>query len=161
MSEIHSTNAVVIERTVNATQDLVWKLWTEAEHFKQWYGPTGFTVPVAELDVQLGGKRRVCMVSPDGSMTMWTVGEFTAVDPTDKLAYTESMADADGNIINMEGVPTTTEVTVLLEAQGNQTKMTLTHAGIPADSPGKSGWEMAFDKLDTLVDSIGDNQDAD
>ena len=30
---------------------------------------------------------------------------------------------------------------------GGRTKMVMTHAGIPADSPGAAGWATAFDKL--------------
>lgn len=158
MSDNTTRDAVVIERIFDAPQDLVWTLWTDPDHFKNWYGPTGFSIPVAEMDVQVGGKRRVCMASPDGSMTMWTTGKFTVVDPTDKLAYTESISDKDDNIISQDGVPDVTEVTVLLEAMDNRTKMTLTHAGIPADSPGKSGWEMAFDKLDAQIKAIQEGE---
>jgi hypothetical protein len=39
-------------------------------------------------------------------------------------------------------------VTVELEADGPRTRLRLTHAGIPADSPGAMGWTMAFDQLD-------------
>ena len=46
-----------------------------------------------------------------------------------------------------EGHPDTTEVTVELEAVGDRTKMVMTHAGVPSDSPGAVGWQMAFDKL--------------
>ncbi|MGD2155831.1 MAG: SRPBCC domain-containing protein [Anaerolineales bacterium] len=46
-----------------------------------------------------------------------------------------------------DGYPETTEVTVLLEDLGGRTKMVMTHAGIPADSGGATGWEQAFDKL--------------
>jgi uncharacterized protein YndB with AHSA1/START domain len=150
-----SKDAVVIERTFNAPVDLVWQMWTKPEHFKSWYGPQGFSVPVAELDVRVGGKRLVCMEmqTPDRSMRMWTTGEHTAVITNQRLGYTESPADENGNVVSPsamgmpEGYPTTTEVTVLLEDLDRGTKMVLTHAGIPADSPGASGWNQAFDKL--------------
>ena len=29
--------------------------------------------------------------------------------------------------------------------------MVMTHAGVPADSPGAAGWNMALDKLETYV----------
>lgn len=32
--------------------------------------------------------------------------------------------------------------------------MLMTHAGIPADSPGAAGWAMALDKLATYTTSI-------
>ena len=146
-------DAVVIERTFEAAVDLIWQMWTQPELFQKWYGPKGFSIPVAEIDLRVGGKRLICMSSPDGSMKMWTTGEHIEVSPTERLVYTESMSDENGNIISPsdmgmpEGYPTTTEVTVLLQDLGGRTKMVMTHAGVPADSPGASGWNQAFDKL--------------
>ena len=146
-------DAVVIKRTFEAPVALVWQMWTDPEHFKQWYGPQGFSVPVADMDLRIGGRRLVCMASPDGSMKMWTVGEYTDIVPTERLGYTESLADEHGNMLppsamgRPEGYPQTTQVTVVLEDLDGQTKMVLTHAGIPADSGGGGGWEQAFDKL--------------
>jgi hypothetical protein len=68
------------------------------------------------------------------------------------------MSDEDGNVLSPsdmgmpEGHPTTTEVRVELEGVGGRTKMVMTHAGIPADSPGAAGWAMAFDKLAARVE---------
>ena len=105
------------------------------------------------------GKRLICMASPDGGMTMWTTGEYREIDPTTRLVYTESMSDADGNVISPaamgmpEGHPETTEVTVLLADLGGRTKMVMTHAGMPADSGAAGGWNQAFDKLADHVES--------
>ncbi|UCF29262.1 MAG: SRPBCC domain-containing protein [Chloroflexota bacterium] len=146
-------DAIVIERIFEAPVELIWQMWTQPEHFKKWYGPKGFTVPVAEMDVRVGGKQLICMASPDGSMKMWTTGEYTEIVPNERLVYTDSPADEDGNVVSPsamgmpEGYPATTEVTVLLEDLGGRTKMVLTHAGIPAGTGADSGWQQAFDKL--------------
>ncbi len=152
-------NSVVIERSFAAPIDLIWKMWTDPEHFKAWYGPQGATIPVADFDVRVGGRRFVGMEmkTPNGAMQMWFIGEHVAVAEPDRLAYTESMSDANGNVQSPssmgmpEGHPTTTEVRVDLVDAGNHTTMTLTHVGIPAGSPGAMGWNMAFDKLETYV----------
>ena len=155
-----TTNAVVIERIFDAPQALIWQMWTDAEHFKQWYGPQGFTVPVADMDLRVGGKRTICMASPDGSMKMWTTGEYIEISPIERLVYTESPADENGNAVSPaamgmpEGYPATTEVTVLLEAMGEQTKMVMTHAGMPADSGAGGGWNQAFDKLVSHIATV-------
>ena len=146
-------DAVVIERTFEAAVNIIWQMWTDPEHFKQWYGPQGFTVPVADMDLRIGGKRLICMASPDGSMKMWTTGEFTEIVSSERLVYTESPADENGNVVSPsamgmpDGYPATTEVTVLLEDLGGRTKMVMTHAGVPASSGAGGGWEQAFDKL--------------
>lgn len=154
-----SKEAVVIERTFDATVDLIWQMWTDPEHFKKWYGPKGFTVPVADMDMRIGGKRLVCMESPDGSMKMWTTGEYTEIIPNERLVYTESPADENGNVVSPsamgmpDGYPAKTEVTVLLVDLGGRTKMVMTHAGIPADSGGNAGWVQAFDKLAEYIET--------
>jgi uncharacterized protein YndB with AHSA1/START domain len=155
---------VVIERIFEASVDLIWQMWTEPEHFKKWYGPKGFTVPVAEMDLRIGGRRLVCMASPDGSMLMWTVGEYSEILTNDRLVYTESPSDEDGNILSPsvmgmpDDYPVTTEVTVLLEDLDGQTKMVMTHAGVPADSGAGGGWEQAFDKLVDHIEAIQDGE---
>ncbi len=150
---ITKEDAIVIERTFDAPKDLIWQMWTDPEHFKKWYGPNGFIVPVADMDLRVGGQRTICMASLDGSMTMWTTGEFTEIAPTDRLVYTESPSDENGNVVSPaamgmpDGYPVTTTVTVLLEDVDGRTKMVMTHAGVPADSGAGDGWSQAFDKL--------------
>ena len=148
-------DAVVIERVFDASLELVWKMWTEPEHFKAWYGPDGAQIPEARMDVREGGTRLVAMemTTPNGTMRMWFTGAYREVVEQRRLVYTESMSDEQGNVLAPssmgmpEGHPDTTEVTVELEAVGDRTKMVMTHAGVPSDSPGAVGWQMAFDKL--------------
>lgn len=157
-----TVDSVVIERTFNAPIELIWQMWTMPEHFSAWYGPMGAKIPVAKLDVQVGGTRHICMEmeTPNGPMQMWFVGEFREVTPNTRLVYTDGMSDEAGNVISPaqmgmpEGHPETTEVIVELEDLGGTTKMTMTHVGVPADSPGAGGWGMAFDKLSTYAESM-------
>jgi uncharacterized protein YndB with AHSA1/START domain len=152
-------DAVRIERTLDATPDLIWLMWTDPDHFKAWYGPTGATIVVKKMDVRVGGSRLVGMEmdTPRGSMRMWFTGEHREVVENERLVYTESMSDEHGNVMSPSdmgmppGHPTTTEIIVELEAAAGRTKMVMTHAGIPPDSPGAAGWAMAFDKLTAYV----------
>lgn len=154
-------DAIVIERTFNAPIDLIWQMWTVPDHLKNWYGPQGFTVSVAEWELRVGGKRRVCMEmqTPDGKMEIWTMGEFTELVPQERLAYTDIPADKDGNAMLINGETLTTVVTVLLEAVDGRTKTTMTHAGLPAGEEGASeGWKQAADKLADYVQTIQDGR---
>ena len=150
-----SQDAVVIERSFDAPPDLIWRMWTESEHFKAWYGPDGAAVPVAKMDVRVGGSRLVCleMDTPGGPAQMWFTGEYREVVKNRRLVYTESMSDENGNVISPPdmgmpgGHPATTEVRVELEDLGGRTKMVLTHTGVAAGSPGAAGWAMALSTL--------------
>jgi len=150
---ISKEDSVVIERIFNASVDLIWQMWTDPGHFKNWYGPNGFTVPVASMDLRVGGKRHICMASSDGKMKMWTVGEYKEIVLNERLVYTESPSDEDGNVVSPSamgmpaGYPALTEVIVSFEDLGGQTKMVMTHVGVPAASGAGSGWEQAFGKL--------------
>jgi len=158
-----SQNAVVIERTFEAPVELVWRMWTEPEHFAAWYGPTGATVPVARMDVRVGGSRLVCMEmeTPNGTTQMWFTGEYREVVKNKRLLYTESMSDEQGNVLPPSAMgmpathPTTTEILVELDDLGGRTTMVMTHVGVPEGSPGAAGWRMAFDKLAAHVAATG------
>ena len=156
------TAEVRIERTFAAPQELIWQMWTDPHHFEQWYGPTGATVVVATMDLVVGGTRHISMAmeTPNGAMQMWFVGEHVEIEPIKRLAYTESMSDEHGNVVSPAAMgmpadhPDTTQVTIELEQVGDATRMVMSHAGIPADSPGASGWNMAFDKLTIYVEAL-------
>lgn len=140
---------VVIDRTLAAPAALVWAMWTDPEHFAAWYGPNGAAIPVAELDVRVGGIRRVCMEmqTPDGAMRMWFQGEHIHVEPYRLLAYTEQATDEAGTPAHGD----VTEVRVELAEGDGRTHMVMTHIGIPEGSPGAAGWNMALDKLEAAL----------
>lgn len=148
-----SGDAVRIERTLDAPVALVWQLWTDPEHFKAWYGPEGATIPAATMNVRVGGTRQVCMEvhTPHGLVQMWFAGEYREVVEHRRLVYTESISDEHGSVPAGAGADGVTEVRVDFEDLGSRTRMVLVHAGIPQDSPGAAGWEMALDKLATQV----------
>jgi uncharacterized protein YndB with AHSA1/START domain len=158
-----SQDALVIERRFDAPVELIWQMWTVPEHFKAWYGPDGAAVPIAKMDVRVGGTRLVCIEisSPNGAMRMWLSGEYREVVENQRLVYTESISDENGNVASAsdtgmpEGHPITTEVRVELEDLGGHTKMIMTHVGIPRDSPGGAGWGMALNKLAAHLDGLG------
>ena len=145
-----------IERLLPAPVAAVWSMWTNAEQFAAWYGPTGATVVVADLDLRVGGRRliRMEMETPGGVHEMWFTGEHLEIDEDRRLVYTESIGDADGNVLAPAAVgmpadhPVTTTITVELEpVDDDTTRMVLIHAGIAPDSPGATGWAMALDEL--------------
>lgn len=159
-----SQDAVVIERTFDAPVDVMWQMWTDPEHFKAWYGPDGANISVAKMDVRIGGTRLVCMEmrTPNGPMQMWFTGEYREVVENQRVVYTESMSDEHGNVQSPadmgmpDGHPTTTEIRVELEDLGGRTRMVMTHAGVPSDSPGATGWAMAFNKLAAHLEARSD-----
>ena len=58
---------LVISRVLNAPIELVWKVWTEPEYIKNWWGPNGFTNTIFQMDVKPGGVWDFIMHGPDGT----------------------------------------------------------------------------------------------
>ena len=145
---------LVIERVLNAPRELVWKAWTEPEHFMRWWGPKGFTTPFCEIDLRVGGKYVNCMRSPEGK-DYWSTGVYREIVPLERIVCTDSFADEHGNVVpathyGMSDMPLEMLVTVTFEEHEGKTKLTLHHVGIPAgpDREGANqGWSESFDKL--------------
>ncbi len=91
-----SDQEIIITRTFDAPRELVWQMWTTAEHLQQWWGPEGWTLPVCELDFRPGGTWFYCMQGPDG---MQSCGKATylEINAPDRIVYEDAFADADGN----------------------------------------------------------------
>jgi uncharacterized protein YndB with AHSA1/START domain len=152
-------NWVKLHREFDAPRDVVWSMWTDPELFKQWYGPMGMSVPTAEMDVVVGGTRKINMQmqTPERTMSMWFIGVYKEINAPSRLVYTESMCDAEGTLISPqsmgmpEGSPDITEVIVELSEVDGKTMMTMVHVGVPEGTAGEGGWNQALDKLVALV----------
>lgn len=92
------TLEMVLTREFAAPVARVWQAWTAAEDVKRWWGPEGFTAPVAEIDVRVGGTSLVCMRSPDGQ-DMYNTWTYTVIAPERRLEFVQHFADAQGNPI--------------------------------------------------------------
>jgi len=146
---------LVIERVFDAPRELVWKAWTEPEHFERWWGPKGFTTPFCKIDLRVGGTFLYCMRSPEGK-DYWGTGVYREIVPRERIVCTDSFADEKGNVVPAthygmnSDMPLEMLVTVTFEEHEGKTKLTLRHAGIPAgaDREGANqGWSESFDKL--------------
>ncbi len=56
-----------ISRLLNAEVELVWEVWTDPEHLKNWWGPNGFTNTIGKMEIQPGGEWDLVMHGPDGT----------------------------------------------------------------------------------------------
>ena len=83
---------LVLERTLNAPRDLVWKAWTDPEHLKRWFAPKPYEISELELDLRPGGIFRIRMVGPDGFDTgHGNAGCVLEVVDGEKLAWTSAL----------------------------------------------------------------------
>ncbi|HEX9091013.1 MAG TPA: SRPBCC domain-containing protein [Anaerolineales bacterium] len=154
---------LTLKRTFDAPRELVFKAWTDPVLVPKWWGPTGFTTPISEVEARQGGKLYIVMHGPKGSdfdidLPVW--GVFQEFDPPRKLVFTnEAMPDEQGT------PQLATLCTVTFAETGGKTEMTL-HIVLVKASPAASawggaemGWNQSLDKLaDFLAGYAGESQ---
>lgn len=157
-------NEFVITRVLDAPRDLVFKAWTERERLAHWWGPTGFTLSVLQLDLRPGGIFHYAMRSADG-YEMW--GKFTYRDiaAPERIVSILSFADQEGNPVRHPMSPTwplETLNTMTLAEQEGTTTLTLRSTPLNASEleqktfcDGHSsmtyGFGATFDQLDSYL----------
>lgn len=62
-----SERELIISRTLNAPRELVFEVFTDPDHIKNWWGPNGFTNTIFKMDARPGGKWEFVMHGPDGT----------------------------------------------------------------------------------------------
>ena len=92
----------VMSRVFDVPRDLLWKCFTEPERMKQWWGPKGFKVLSAKMDLRPGGSYHYGMQSPDGH-AMWGKFVFREVVPQERLVFINSFSDEEGGITRHPG----------------------------------------------------------
>ena len=77
---------LIMSRKLNAPIELVWEVWTDAEHIANWWGPNGFTNTITHMDVRQGGEWNLVMHGPDGT-DYKNRSVFKEVIPFKKIVY--------------------------------------------------------------------------
>ena len=97
---------MVLSRTFEAPVSDVWRAWTEGDYVREWWGPAGFTAPVAEMDVREGGTSLVSMRAPDdmGGFEHFHTWSYQKIEPEQRLEFVHTFADQDGNPIDPASV---------------------------------------------------------
>ncbi len=124
----------VVTRVFDAPRELVWKAWTEAERLAHWWGPKGFRLTVARLDLRPGGVFHYGMRSPTGH-EMWGKFVYREITPPERLVFVSSFADEQGNTVRApfsSEWPLEVLSTVTLAEQAGKT--TLTMRGVPVNA---------------------------
>ncbi len=131
---------LVITRTFDAPRALVWKMWTDPEHAKQW-GPKGFTTPVREMGSRPGDPWRAIMISPEGKEYRQH-GVLREIVPPERLSFTFVWDEFPSEEML---------VTVSFVERAKKTEMTFRQTGlksVESRDGHRGGWTEAFDSLE-------------
>jgi uncharacterized protein YndB with AHSA1/START domain len=143
---------LILERTLNAPRELVFKTWIDPKHLAQWWGPKDFTNPVCEVDAQPGGSIRITMQAPDGTLIP-TEGIFLEISAPERIVFSnQAFKDANGEP-QLE-----TQNTVTFTEENGKTKLTVqavvTKAGpnVAVSLAGmEDGWNESLDRLEQVI----------
>ncbi|HYZ11427.1 MAG TPA: SRPBCC domain-containing protein [Actinomycetota bacterium] len=153
------THDLVATRTLDAPVEQVWSAWTEPELVMEWWGPHGFTAPVAKMDVRVGATSLVAMRSPEGQ-DLYNTWTYEAVEPGRRLVFVTRFADQDGTAIDPTAqglppeMPSEVRTEVRFEELGARTEVTVTEYEWPAGrmmEMSKMGLEQTLDKMAELL----------
>jgi uncharacterized protein YndB with AHSA1/START domain len=146
-----SDREVVITRVVDAPRRLVWDVWTNPEHVPHWMlGPSGWTMPVCEIDLRPGGGWHMVWRRSDGT-EMGMRGSYREVTPPERLVSTESWG---------ANWPETLNTLTFSEKDGKTTiTQTILYPSKEARDAAlgtgmKDGMEQSFDRLDEYLRSV-------
>ena len=143
---------VVATRDIPAPLESAWKSWTDEDYVRKWWGPNGFTCPVADMDVRVGGRSLVCMSAPDwGFPALYSTWAYTLVDAPRRLEFVHNMSDGEGNTLDMADIPHDVHHVVTFEpVSDGVTRLTVHESTYPTKEQrdrSKQGLEECLDKL--------------
>jgi uncharacterized protein YndB with AHSA1/START domain len=146
-----SEREIVIERTFDAPRQLVFDAYTKPELIRRWLlGPDGWSMPVCEVDLRVGGTYRYVWRNDACDMQMGASGVFREIDVPGRWVNTEKFDDP---WYPGEALLTST----LSEANGKTTlKVTILYETTEArdavlKSPMESGVAASYDRLATIL----------
>jgi uncharacterized protein YndB with AHSA1/START domain len=150
----------VIDRTLKASVEKVWRMWTTKDGLEKWWGPEGFSSAVRHLDVRAGGRFEIVMSAllPEiiahlkaAGMDESSVakGDYTVVEPNRRLVYTNA-------VDFVPGVPpyTSTTIVEMSATPSGGTRLIVTNDIMHDEqwtAMATMGWTQQIGKLERLM----------
>lgn len=142
---------IVITRVVDAPRKIVFTAWTDPKHVPRWLlGPPGWSMPVCEIDLRVGGTWHYVWRKSDG-VEMAMSGSYREVVPPERLVTTERWGPE---------WPETVNTLVLTEKAGRTTiTLTVTYPSRKARDAAlatgmKDGMDQSFAHLEALLPTL-------
>lgn len=87
--------AFALERWFDAPRDLVWEVYTKAEHLAKWWGPPNFDWVKGTIDLKPGGMFHYGMRGPNGQI-MWGKFVYREIVRPERLVFVNAFSDEQG-----------------------------------------------------------------
>jgi uncharacterized protein YndB with AHSA1/START domain len=145
---------VVVTRRFNAPRALVWRAYTEPALMKRWLlGPPGWTMPVCEIDLRVGGIYTYRWRSDADGTEFGFTGTFEEIDPERLIVHSERPVDAPmmseaHNVIEFISLGDMTELRMTMSYESAELRQMVLETGM-TDGMGQS-----FDLLDGILPEL-------
>ena len=145
---------IVMIRSFNAPSALVFDAFTKPELLRRWLlGPPGWTMPICEIDLRVGGKYRYVWRNVNNGNEMGMGGVYREVAPPERIVATEKFDES--------WYPGGAVVTFVITEQAGRTTVTQTILYDSREareavlkSPMESGVTAGFNRLEELLESF-------
>jgi uncharacterized protein YndB with AHSA1/START domain len=149
-----SDREIQVTRVFNAPRALVFEAFTKPELVRQWLlGPPGWTMPICEIDLRVGGAYRYLWRHNTDGTEMGMGGVFRQIVSPERLVATEKFDEAwypgealDTTVFVEEGDATRITITVLYESM--EARNTARRSGM------ERGMAASYDRVEELLASI-------
>jgi len=136
-------------RSIHTTREKAYQAWTDPGQLKKWFAVSeGFTTPIAEVDLQVGGRYRLGMKAPGENPVLIVGGEYQEIKPHEKLVFTWRWETPNPN------EPETLVTVEFIEGE-NITEIKLKHelfTDVASRDKHGEGWAGCFDHLERLFE---------
>ena len=147
-------SALTIERHIKAPPAMVWRAWSEPDHFAKWWIPAPFECQVVKMDLRPGGGFETLMRQGDAPFQPHVQGCFLDIVPAERLVFTTVLTA--GWQPYEPWLALTAIITFAAEAGGTRYASRVLHKtpdeARKHDEMGfQEGWGTAIDQLAALV----------
>jgi uncharacterized protein YndB with AHSA1/START domain len=152
-----SDREVVVTRTFQAPRALVYEAYTTPALVRRWLlGPPGWTMPVCEMDVRVGGQFQWRWRADESGAEFGFHGEYLELEPDVRIHNTEvyDPGDVGGNMtesgqalitVTFEETDGVTLLTTRIEYDSRESRDAAVSTGMT------DGMEMSYKLLDALL----------
>ncbi|MCH8495579.1 MAG: SRPBCC domain-containing protein [Balneolales bacterium] len=89
---------LIMERIFDASPELMFDIWSNCNHLKNWWGPKQWPMHECDLNFQVGGNWHFCLRGPNEGDESWGLATYTNIDKPRKIVYQDNFSDKDGNV---------------------------------------------------------------
>ena len=149
-----SDRELEIHRDLNAPRHVVFDAFTKPELVRRWLlGPDGWTMPVCDIDLRVGGTYRYVWRKESAGMQMGLSGVFREVVRPERLVATEKFDDAwyPGEALNtttFDEKSGVTRVRLTVRYESKEARDTASRSGM------EQGMAAGYNRLEELLATL-------